>query len=43
MEATVSTELPDVVGTGVREGATLLGGGGRRRLGGEGKRTASTG
>ena len=43
MEAAVSTELAHMVGARVREDTSLLGRGGRRRFGGEGKRTASTG
>ena len=43
MEAAVSTELAHMVSTRVREDTSLLGRGGRRRLSGERKRTASTG
>ena len=43
MEATVGTELTHMVGARVGKDASLLRRGGRRRLGREGKRTASTG
>ena len=43
MEATVGTELTHMVGARVGEDTSLLRRGGRRRLGREGKRTASTG
>ena len=43
MEAAVGTELAHMVGARVREDTSLLGRGGRRRLSGERKRTASTG